>query len=178
MITDKLKKLIGRGGGVKPSPALRGSVDVLSNGRLIGWACDVYDIFATVKVHLCFAGDIVQSADADIARADVNEIGVPGRHGFDFPLPPLPIVGPGDVTVIAEHRGAQTILPLDRCERDIIAFYSAYDYDEEASLVCGSASVIRDVSTEVYHAVIYVPLTLELLIDFDKTGECTIIIVI
>lgn len=76
-----LPRAAGRG-------SLRGAVNLVDAGRVVGWAQDADVPDAPVRLEILVAGKVVAHALADRYREELRRAGVgSGRHGFEAALP-------------------------------------------------------------------------------------------
>jgi hypothetical protein len=83
-------KLRGRRGqpATRQVPAYEGLLQGVGNGMALGWAADRTSPDARVPVAIVVDGEIVAEGVADVARADLAEMGLgDGAHGFLIELP-------------------------------------------------------------------------------------------
>ncbi|CAO4143896.1 glycosyltransferase family 61 protein [Methylorubrum aminovorans] len=155
---------------LKPPPVVIGSLDGFANGRLHGWVCDFLDQGESAYIEVHWRGTLLMRLRANLARHDVNAIGVAGDHGYRFRLPILPPLARGDLTLMAEIRGTFHPIALGALEDPIFAFFSASPEAaplERCERLWGANQVRETVSSQTYHDVIYLPFTAGILLDHD-----------
>lgn len=155
---------------IEPPPVVIGSLDGFANGRLHGWICDFLHQGESAYVEVHWRGTMLMRLRANLARHDVNAIGVAGDHGYCFRLPALPPLGRGDLTLVAEIRGTFHPIALSALEDQILAFFSPSP--EVASLdrcrqLWGANQTRETISSKTYRDVIYLPFTAGKLLDHD-----------
>jgi glycosyltransferase involved in cell wall biosynthesis len=65
---------------------LQGRLDEVTRGRLIGWARDCLDPHTPVALRILDNGVVIGRVLADQLRADLEQAGLGGRHGFEFTI--------------------------------------------------------------------------------------------
>ncbi len=77
-----------------PAPAAdtnqdpKGNVDIANCQHVAGWAYDPNDPGASIAVHIYIDGVGYNTGNTTTPRQDVNNaFGIPGTHGFDWPVP-------------------------------------------------------------------------------------------
>lgn len=92
---------------------VRGYIDGIASGELIGWVADPDRPDTTLEVEAFIDGERIGAASADQVRADLTRAGYGDRHGFRIPL--LVGLSPGEhfVEVRTIPRGASVGLSSD-----------------------------------------------------------------
>ena len=67
--------------------ALRGSLDVLTHRRIVGWAYDSDHPNVLLWVVVVTNSRVLGRCKADLFREDLAVDGLPGWHGFELNLP-------------------------------------------------------------------------------------------
>ncbi len=72
----------------RPSPQYRGYIDVIKDGRILGWAIDNARPKTRLQLEILAAGARIGIARADLYREDLSAAGIgDGRCAFSFDLP-------------------------------------------------------------------------------------------
>jgi hypothetical protein len=166
----------------EPPPVVIGSLDGFANGHLHGWICDFLHQGENAYVEVHRRGTMLMRVPANLARHDVNAIGVAGDHGYRFLLPALPPLDRGELTLMAEIRGTFHPIALGALEDQILAFFAS---GPEAPLdrcerLWGTSQTRETVSATTYHDAIYLPFTAGILLVHDPhwglyTGDGSLI---
>ncbi|GJE81525.1 glycosyltransferase family 61 protein [Methylorubrum thiocyanatum] len=155
---------------VAPPPVFVGSLDGFANGRLHGWICDFLHPGDTTYVEVHWRGTLLMRLPANLDRPDVNAIGVAGNHGYCFLLPTLPPFARGELSLVAECRGALHPIALDAVEDQLVAFFGADPERtplERCQLLWGANQARDTVSFKTYEDAIYLPFTAGKFLDHD-----------
>lgn len=66
-----------------------GQIDAVEDGRLLGWAWSPAEPARPVDIEICYDGERIGLATADVYREDLERRRIgDGKHGFVFELPP------------------------------------------------------------------------------------------
>ena len=91
---------------------LRGSIDVLSHHRIVGWAADTDAPDVPVTVLLSLDRRVLGRCRADLFREDLAIEGVgTGRCGFALTMPPGLLAPRQDYAISARREGDGAHLP-------------------------------------------------------------------
>lgn len=154
----------------EPAPVFIGSLDGFANGRLHGWICDFLHQSDSAYVEVHWRGTLLMRLPANLARHDVNAIGVVGDHGYCFLLPALPPFDRGELALVAECRGILHPIALDAVEDQVVAFFSLNSERaplERCQLLWGANQARETVSFKTYEDAIYLPFTAGKFLDHN-----------
>jgi hypothetical protein len=91
--------------------AIKGYVDGVAGGSVLGWAHDPARAGARIELELYVDDELIGRCVADVARDDLSRAGIgDGRHGFRHRLP-RPLTG-GQHRIVVRALGDATVLPL------------------------------------------------------------------